>query len=234
MSCGIYKITNQINGKVYIGQSINIERRWRRHKSDVENRDYPIYRAIRKYGLENFYFEIVEETLVSELNEKERYWISFYGSAFSEKGYNLTLGGNSSSGNIISLEDVIEICELLKETTLTNLEIGLEYNVSENMVSGINTGLYWRRDIAYPIRKQYRREVKLCKCGVEISPVSKECTSCYALSRRTTERPSKEDLFLEVRKYGFKETGRHHGVSDNAIRKWCANYGLPTKIKDYK
>lgn len=48
MTVGIYKITNNINNKCYIGQSRNIEKRWRDHK--YSNLDYPLYRAFRKYG----------------------------------------------------------------------------------------------------------------------------------------------------------------------------------------
>ena len=63
---GIYKITNLINGNIYIGQSIDIENRFKTHKSRAFNeneREYekPLYQAFRKYGLENFSFEIIEE-----------------------------------------------------------------------------------------------------------------------------------------------------------------------------
>jgi group I intron endonuclease len=80
MSCGIYKIENQINQKVYIGQSTNISTRWRRHRSEANNlnNSYPLYCAMRKYGLENFSFEIIEECPREKLNEKEKYWISFF------------------------------------------------------------------------------------------------------------------------------------------------------------
>ena len=60
---GIYKITNMINGKCYVGQAVNIKRRWKKHKEVAfNNKDpgysYPLYQAIRKYGLENFAFEV--------------------------------------------------------------------------------------------------------------------------------------------------------------------------------
>ena len=69
--CGIYKIANKINGKCYIGQSIDIKRRWRQHKEiyvnpTAEGYDYPLYKAIRFYGLENFSFEVLEEFGVSD------------------------------------------------------------------------------------------------------------------------------------------------------------------------
>lgn len=99
MACGIYKITNKINQKSYIGQSICISHRWARHKQDAFNKEekvyeYPLYRAIRKYGLDNFDFSIIEECKESELNEKEQYWIQYYDTY--NTGYNLTLGGDGA------------------------------------------------------------------------------------------------------------------------------------------
>lgn len=88
--CGIYKITNQINGKSYIGQSIDIATRWRNHKTALD--DYAIHCAFRKYGLENFTFEILEECHYSLLNEKEVYWINFY-KTYAPNGYNIANGG---------------------------------------------------------------------------------------------------------------------------------------------
>ena len=66
MSTGIYKITNLINNNAYIGLSINIEKRWLAHKErsqDVFNKEYDkiLYKAFRKYGIDNFKFEILEE-----------------------------------------------------------------------------------------------------------------------------------------------------------------------------
>ena len=75
---GIYKITNKLNKKVYIGQSVNIEIRFKDHKSKQKRDREPnshLYRAIEKYGIENFDFEILEECSASDLNERESYYI---------------------------------------------------------------------------------------------------------------------------------------------------------------
>lgn len=93
---GIYKITNIINGKTYIGQSVNIEKRFKTHKTNAfnkKNKEYNklLYRAFRKYGIENFIFEIIEECPKEMLNEKESHYIKLYNSNIN--GYNLTNGG---------------------------------------------------------------------------------------------------------------------------------------------
>lgn len=92
---GIYKITNQINNKVYIGQSVNIKKRFNQHKCaarDGENSYF--YQALRKYGVENFSFEVLEECPKEKLNEREIYWIEYFHSTDRSKGYNISRGGD--------------------------------------------------------------------------------------------------------------------------------------------
>ena len=93
--CGIYKITNQITDECYIGQAVDIYKRWNEHCKCGLGIDTPpgnkLYKAIQQYGLDNFTFELIEECNQSELNEKEKYFIELYQS--KEFGYNST-GGN--------------------------------------------------------------------------------------------------------------------------------------------
>ena len=73
---GVYKITNIITGDFYIGSSKNIKQRWYSHRDKAFWRQRPgmrLYQAFLKYGLDNFKFEIVEETI--DLKEREQYWI---------------------------------------------------------------------------------------------------------------------------------------------------------------
>ena len=102
MSIGIYKITNKVNNKVYIGQSVDIFQRWKEHKSYAfcEKRECynnHLYCAIRKYGLENFKFQIIEECNKDELDVKEQYWIKYYDSINPNKGYNLVLSNQTAN-----------------------------------------------------------------------------------------------------------------------------------------
>lgn len=97
----IYKATNLINGKIYIGQTITkLKYRVTAHKRDSLKKHSHLYCAIRKYGLDNFTWEKIDEALsIDELNKKETYWILFYKSHLSEHGYNAMLGGNNKLVN---------------------------------------------------------------------------------------------------------------------------------------
>ena len=102
----VYKITNQINNKCYIGSSIRVEKRWQEHKNTAFNINsnqyyYPLYCAFRKYGLENFQFEILKDDFqsVEEMQEYEYQMILYYNSYID--GYNQTL--NTASYNTENL-----------------------------------------------------------------------------------------------------------------------------------
>ena len=93
--CGIYKITNIITDECYIGQSVDIYKRWNDHCKCGLGIDTPpgnkLYKAIQEYGLENFTFELLTSCNQAELNEKERYFIELYQAD--------TFGYNSQGGN---------------------------------------------------------------------------------------------------------------------------------------
>ena len=108
----IYKITNKINGKVYVGKTTRtVQERWEEHlreyrKERCKNR--PLYRAIRKYGTNAFTVETLEEVDLENLSERETYWIEYFHTYSG--GYNATVGGD---GKILYDYDLI--AQLLKE-----------------------------------------------------------------------------------------------------------------------
>lgn len=94
----IYKCTNKINGKVYIGQTRqSFSARKRQHKNQAENNSSTYFhKALKKYGFDNFQWEILLVCFsLCELNKKEIYFISFFSSADKTKGYNIKLGGDN-------------------------------------------------------------------------------------------------------------------------------------------
>lgn len=94
--CGIYKITNLLNKKVYIGQSVDIKTRWANHIKASLSIDSiahsKVHDAMAQDGVWNFTFELLEKCDKSMLNEREKYYIGFYQSNLY--GYNLTKGGS--------------------------------------------------------------------------------------------------------------------------------------------
>ena len=113
---GIDKIPNKINNKSYIGQSIDIERRWKSHRTEpfnpnAEQYNTIFYKAIRKYGIENFVFEVLEECNQDQLNEKEQYWIEYYSTyvqQINSNGYNMTVGGQTAP-MLYNTEDILKL-----------------------------------------------------------------------------------------------------------------------------
>lgn len=212
------------------------------------NYNYPLYRAIRKYGIENFSFEILEECLISELNQKEVEYVKQYDTFFH--GYNQTLGGDSSlSGN---KEQVIGVIYDLESTTLTHKQIAQKWKVSIEIVQGINTGRYWKQDRDYPIRKcvsifvrkyhgidvvvdgHSKKHTKCVDCGKLISYRAIRCVDCEKLRCRSNV-PDKDTLYqLLLTHKNFTYVGKLFSVSDNAVKKWCKSYGLPHLTSDYK
>ena len=105
----IYKITNLINNKIYIGQtSRTVDIRWQEHQRNMYDDKYKnitLYKAFNKYGINNFNIKIIEEVDNSLLNEREEYWIRTYDSY--KNGYNSTVGGNGQK--ICDVKEVIAL-----------------------------------------------------------------------------------------------------------------------------
>ena len=103
---GIYKITNP-NGKIYIGQSIDIFKRFTRYKSDVKSQ-LALNNSFIKYGVKNHNFEIIEECIESCLNERERYWQDYY-DVTGANGLNCRLTGTKDKSGALSDETKLKM-----------------------------------------------------------------------------------------------------------------------------
>ena len=122
----IYKITNNINNKIYIGKTeFSIEKRFAEHCSDAfrdRNEKRPLYAAMRKYGIENFEISLIEETNSPE--EREIYWISYYDSY--KNGYNATLGGDGKKyiDYDLVVETYLKLLNIKQVANKLNLDAG--------------------------------------------------------------------------------------------------------------
>lgn len=163
MKKAIYKITNTINSKVYIGQSNNPDARWRKHKSEtVNNVDVgksAIHDAMRSLGVENFQLTVIG--WFEDYNEKEKFYIQEYNSLIPN-GYNIQEGGNEPPhkygeehhNSIYSDELTNQIIDDLLSHQYTQKQIEIKYGVNQQLVTSINRGVTHRRPgIEYPIIK---------------------------------------------------------------------------------
>lgn len=161
----IYKITNLINNKTYIGQTVEPEKRWWQHCNNAKNRrdEYPIHNAIRKYGKDNFLFEVIEWT--EDYNEREIELIKQYNS-ISPNGYNVAEGGanavligEDNGRNTIPSSAIPLIIADLQKSNLSDRKIALKYNTTDKIVSDINHGRTHRlKGTEYPVRVKKGRQ----------------------------------------------------------------------------
>lgn len=252
--CGIYKITNKINDKVYIGQSIDIYKRWRRHKvlgtsNNVSSpeRKYPLYMAMRKYGIENFLFEILLICSPEELNEKEESYIRAYESDLSQYGYNCRKQFHSTGK--LSEKDVDKICHMLSSTSLNMSEIADKMQVATTVISKINQGeLHFDISRNYPIRtyksfenkSSAQKHSKYCKkCKKPISAITKTglCRSCYNNEIKAKQGLPEADINFNLIKRildtSMEAVAREYGyTSGNAVKKLLRTHDLPTSRAD--
>lgn len=149
----IYIIKNKINNKVYIGQTINkVSYRYKTHiYYAIRGKDYIIGKAMRKYGIDNFYYEILEKCSIEDLNSREIYWISKYNSTNPKFGYNMSVGGNKISFRKLDDNEVIELFKLGNSAYVIATEI---LHTSVSKVSEVLR----RHKIEYGINKQRVKE----------------------------------------------------------------------------
>lgn len=185
----IYKITNHINGKIYVGQTVkSLKERFQKHcwgttENDSYHLNMAIKKAIKKYGKENFTIELIEEVETAKLDEREIYWISYYDSY--NKGYNCTKGGQNGATRPTALSWQVEN-EVIEAKYLgfSIKEIGEVYNIDRTTVHNIfkrhrlkmpsKRNLEDRINIkefklflnTFPTMKQIENKFNICKCSV--------------------------------------------------------------------
>ena len=164
----IYCYTNKITNRKYVGQTNNIERRRREHRSASNNTFNSSYndmfhRKLREYGEENFIFSILEELDTQDqtlVDQQEKYWIEELQTLLSQKGYNMTSGGQgcSSVNRILSDSEIDQL--------INDIKIGISYEIlnkkyfiSISYISMINHGLCFKKsDESYPLYSYYKQD----------------------------------------------------------------------------
>lgn len=186
----VYKWENLLNNKIYIGKSVDIAKRLREYRYEV-NRGHtrPIISAMRKYGFENFQFSIIEEcdSLTNEqLLEREQYWIEFYDAKNPNKGYNLLDATETpleiysqGSKNVkarLNEEKVLDIREMIFIQNISPAEV---YKMYANEISydafckayrgntWLNVDTSMIRNINSEVERKGKKKAKLTKDDVK-------------------------------------------------------------------
>lgn len=195
----LYKITNKVNNKIYIGQTINPKARWSRHRSDARSnekikRDRHLCCAIRKYGIDNFVFEIIiQARSLEDIDAAEVACIKQYNSSDRVFGYNISLGGNGK--------------RIMSETTkkkLSLLNLGKKASdetkrkMSSSMLgknSGIRNGMYGSKSIHAKLTLQQAQEIRT------LYPIIKsmaKLAKMFNVSKRTVLNIIHEKIYREL------------------------------------
>ena len=192
---GIYKITNKLNGKVYIGQSRDIDARWRQHINAKDK--FAIHNAIKKYGEENFKFEVLLECPADMLNVWERDMIALY-DCMSPYGYNLTEGG--------------EGCKCSEETRLKLSNIRKGKHFSEETKHKISESMKGKK--RQPFSAETKKKMSDVRKGIQLSEETR-------LKMSEAKKGKKRQPFSAEHKRKISDSykGRHWKI-ENGKRIW--------------
>ena len=196
----IYKITNQVNGKVYIGQTIKtVEKRFQQHKNN-SNKPYfsqlVLYKAFNKYGIDAFTCETVEEVQNDKLDEREKFWIKYYGSY--RNGYNSTLGGRAVTLYNWDVEDIIERYHLLKSARAVALEFGCDHSTIDHILNANNIRRYTQAE-------QKGRPILLIKQDVKYYFETPEAAAIWLIQTKQTKSSSVRNVRQYISQYAREE-----------------------------
>lgn len=169
----IYKITNKINGNIYIGQTIQtLAQRWGNHVHAAlteGHRDYtcPLHNAIRKYGKDNFEKIIIEECSIEELNDKEKYWIQYYNSY--NNGYNASLGGDGHQKY-----DYITIAEYFKNNNNSVIKTCKYFHIYDQVVYTAlqNAGIDYKNCKKLNKKEKYNKPILLVEKNIVFKKIT--------------------------------------------------------------
>lgn len=212
----IYKITNLVNKKIYIGQTVRtLEQRWSEHKHTALKEDkttYPLYNAMRKYGIKSFTIELIEECDNSILNDREQYWISYFNS-HGNNGYNATDGGETIGDKLCKFVQQIKdnkviatfnsIREAERQTGIANQNISIACHIPTRTAGGY----HWRfvnEDYPKPIIKYKVYCVELNRYFKTVAEAARFIHQDYSeTSIRTIDNNIRRSIKKNIKAYDF-------------------------------
>lgn len=235
----IYKVSNDINDKVYIGKTIKtIEERWWQHTNSHINDGTHFHRAILQYGKEHFRIEIIEDNVKEdELDQREKYWIAYFNSY--ENGYNSTLGGDGML--LFPKEKVLEMYyknKMNKQKTLDELGCSkqvLNRILKEENLPTLQKGNYSYQELAekYLELKNVNATAEFFQCGRQ--PVleaikqfkidTKHTRAVYQIDKNTGEILNTFSSIREAARIVFNDIEKSKNINSVCQGKGKTAYG---------
>lgn len=242
----IYKITNNINNKVYIGKTTKerptdrfSQHRYLANHPEQDNSNSILYIAMRKCGIDNFSFEIIEKIEDSLLNEREKYWIK-KNNSMSPNGYNLTEGGEGTKGysRIQSQEEKEQKSQKMLEHWKNNPQKREEYS---KRTSQLWENEEYRQKVTESNKKFYQEHPDMFKgennpmYGKHHTEEALQKMKNYAATRKLKIAQLDKDTLEIIQVFdGVKDAekalGASHGWLSKAVRQDKIAYGYKWKF----
>ena len=230
----IYKITNQINGKIYIGQTRKtLQERMNAHIKKAS--EYPnryLYDAMNHYGYSNFSIALIEECSNSQLDEREIYWINYYDSTNHEIGYNLTSGGGGGNTWLLNPHK-LQTGEKIRKSNLKEDYIPI---TKESLESDINNGL-----TSEEMMKKYHTSSVTLANRIRLFFDGKTLKEIRPVKNSGQFKPieiSKDEFYKDIKDNVLtnKEIAKKYNISETTLFNKCKKYfnATPNQIRGIK
>ena len=244
---GIYKITSPSN-KIYIGQSIDIERRKANYKKLKTDNQIRLENSLKKYGFENHLFEILELCTTEKLNEKERYWQDFY-NVLGKFGLNCRLTEANDKSGSLSDETKQKISNSKKGKVFSE-EHKKKLKKPKQFKDGLNPikGKTWEERFGVEVAKEMKKQSSISHIGqtnsykgktlIEVVGLEKanEIKDKYrkAQSGKKLQEITKEKISTKLKKKVIIDEIVYDSLSDAALALKCSYKTMITRLKNEK
>ena len=216
--CGIYAIKNTVNNKLYIGQAVDVYKRWNEHLRALRGEYHcnnHLQRSWNKYNENNFEFNIIEECSETELNDREIYWIAEYDSY--NNGYNQTKGGEGMRGLKHSDETKQQLSVYAKER-FVEIENHPMYKRQHSNESRAKMSVAQKKRFEDPVQREIARKSHL---GIPCSEDAKKKHSQKASGMNNPRARAVYCIELDEYFWGATEAHEKYGVNINSICACC-------------
>jgi len=218
---GIYKITSP-SGRIYIGQSKNINKRFNRYLNKKCKGQPKIYNSFIKYGVENHKFETIEECLFEQLNIRERYWQDYY-DVLGENGLNCLLTKTDLLPKVISNETIKK---------MSDSHIGNQSNLG-NKHSEESKLKMSKSHLGKPISEELKMKLLKCHLGKKMPEHVKKAISISNMGKKASKETKLKqtlircnvilDVYSGVYYYGIQDLSLNLGINHGVLKRGITN-----------